>query len=775
MRKFILTFAFLVGGFANSNASIITENNVKLTVGSNPVSILEDPSNGMIHIFCAGIDANNNNVFDEGQDEKPSWWKYNPNGNSTEANMVMEFDNYFVSPFKPSMLTTGGTAIGLPFKCTIDGGNFVGSTKYDIYQAQSLDLIFSKEIPQSEVLHSEYFQDRAITITRVDGNDMITYTDLLTNENTNYNLDGDASDFTFVDLDGDGVMELAVLVDNKKMEFYGIKDEIKLIGDYDLSQLDTYTGSFGNLYSHGKYVYTTIKDSKVFFELTSDMSGNIEIKIVNYPIVNLGDFNSYYKVDDVNSIIASSDYNLAVLDSSFKMPEMHRTSTPTDFVYANENQIYVTGDKTVFIYDITNEPNKDVSQKSFGFFGYQPMDILSFDNNFYSVNLGIDFNFDGKIDENLGDQKPSINKFDLDNPDYIFANNQKQMDLDFPINFPLNTNISSDGDIVLPSGNMAYYYNVNDNKVYDSLDAEMYVSCAFRVLDYLVLGERDMATNKSYVRIKKGDFIDVNKEVGTNVTDLIVYQNASGFGVVSLSEGNFGQADSKINILKLSTMGFGDSKEIVVGTGGSNIVTNADQTKAAIVMNGSHEIHILDLLTDEIIKTFSTGTTGYGGPRDAKFLGDMLYVTTYSNQVLVFNSITGEKVSSVLVDGLTEGLLLTDKYLLATNIDYSNYKPSNRIFAYNLDKISDVKVATPSQQVIRVYPNPVVNDFHLVSDDLAGKNDIAIINNAGKIVATHNGSSNGAIALNADALGLTAGNYTAVINGTRAVRFVVIK
>ncbi|TNE33567.1 T9SS type A sorting domain-containing protein, partial [bacterium] len=577
------------------------------------------------------------------------------------------------------------------------------------------------------------------------------------------------------DLDGDGVKELAVLVDNKKMEFYKIKDEVKLIGDYDLSQLDTYTGAFGNLYSHGKYVYTTIKDSKVFFELTSDMSGNIEIRIVNYPIVNLGDFNSYYKVDDVNSIISSSDYNLAVLDSSYRMPEMHRTSTPTDFVYANENEIYVTGDKTVFIYDITNEPNKDDSQKSFGYFGYQPMDILSFDNNFYSINLGIDFNFDGKIDETVGDQKPSINKFDLDNSNYIFANNQKQMDIDFPINFPLNTNISSDGDIILPSGNMAYYYNVNDNKVYDSLDAEMYVSCAFRVLDYLVLGERDMATNKSYVRIKKGDFIDVNKEVGTNVTDLIVYQNASGFGVVSLSEGNFGQADSKINILKLSIMGFGDSKEIVVGTGGSNIVTNADQTKAAIVMNGSHEIHILDLLTDEIIKTFSTGTTGYGGPRDAKFLGDMLYVTTYSNQVLVFNSITGEKVSSILVDGLTEGLALTDKYLLAANIDYSNYKPSNRIFAYNLDKISDVKVTTPPQQVIRVYPNPVVNDFHLVSDDLAGKNDIAIINSAGKIVATHSGSSNGAIALNADALGLTAGNYTAVINGTRAVRFVVIK
>ncbi|MER3329288.1 MAG: T9SS type A sorting domain-containing protein [Candidatus Kapaibacterium sp.] len=92
-----------------------------------------------------------------------------------------------------------------------------------------------------------------------------------------------------------------------------------------------------------------------------------------------------------------------------------------------------------------------------------------------------------------------------------------------------------------------------------------------------------------------------------------------------------------------------------------------------------------------------------------------------------------------------------------------------------MDKITSVEETAPTQQTIRVYPHPVSNDFHLVSDDLASTNDIAIINSQGKIVATHRGSSNGAIALNADALGLVSGNYTAVINGTRAVRFVVIK
>ncbi|MER3329289.1 MAG: hypothetical protein RIF34_06895, partial [Candidatus Kapaibacterium sp.] len=286
----------------------------------------------------------------------------------------------------------------------------------------------------------------------------------------------------------------------------------------------------------------------------------------------------------------------------------------------------------------------------------------AFEENLYSVNLGIDFNFDGEIDELKGDQKPSINQFDLNNPDYLFANNFNRINLDFPINFPLNTNISSDGDITLPSGNMVHYYNVEDNEIYESFDAGMYVSTAFRVLDYLVLGQRDYANGKSYVRIKKGDFIDVSTEVGANVIDCIVYQNSSGFGVVSLSEGNFGQPDAKINIIKLSTMGISENIAIDAGTGGNSIVANADQSKAAIVMNGSHEIHILNLITGEIDLTFSTGTSGYGGPRDAKFQEDKLYVSTYSNKIIVFDSRTGTQLSSITIDGNSEGMAITDTF-----------------------------------------------------------------------------------------------------------------
>jgi len=772
MKKLILTLTLILSGYAVSQASILTKQPVELEVGSNPVSILENPSDGIVHIFCAGIDANENNTFDEGEDEKPTWWTYNPAGGSVEPTMVKEFDNYFVSPFKPSI---GTGLINITFKSDVMNNEFVGATKFEVYSIANFSLLYGDVVSQSEVLTTNYYSEYAITLTRLNGSDLLSDTDLITDETSSITLSGNIIDFTFVDLDDDGKDEIAILIDNQKLAFYKFGETIQLITEMDLTLLDDYTGKFGHLYAEGNSIYTTFANKGTLLKIITDSEGSTETEVITYSeLGELSNPTSFFPIDNNTSVITNLDNNLIVKDDN-AIEEMHRTTTLTDFVYANETAVYITGEKKVFIYDIESELNIDPSYNSHGFFGYQPLDIFKSNDNFYVLNLGIDFNFDGNLDGMVGDQKPSINQFDLKDPDYLFANNENRINFDFSINFPLNTNISSDGDIALPSGNSVQFYNVIGNEVNESFDAGMYVSTAFRVLDYLVLGQRDYAENKSYIRIIKGDFIDVKTEVGANVIDCIVYQNASGFGVVSVSEGNFGEPDAKINIIKLSTLGIGENTAIDAGTGGNSIVANADQTKAAIVMNGSHEVHILNLLTGEIDLTFSTGTTGFGGPRDAKFSGDRLYVTTYSNQIIMFDANTGDKLSSIMIDGNTEGLAISDNFLLVTNNQYSNYQPSNRIFAYDIDKISNVEEAIPSEQTIRVYPHPVSNDFHLVSDDLAGTNDIAIINSQGKIVATHSGSSNGAIALNVDALGLVAGNYTAVINGTRAVRFVVIK
>jgi len=785
MKKLVLTLALILCGYAISNASILTKQSVELTVGSNPVSILENPSDGMIHIFCAGIDANDNNAFDEGEDEKPSWWTYNPTGSSSEANKVKEFDNYFVSPFKPSI---GTGLISITFKSDEMNNEFVGDTKFEVYSIANLSLLYNDVVSQSEVLTTKYYTDFAITLSRLNGSDLLSYTDIATNETSSIEVDGDITDFTFLDSDDDGTDEVAILVDNKTMAYYKVGTDIELIKEIDLNIINGFTEVIGSITTDGKNIF--LPNPGVIYSINlNSQTNDLEYKenIIERGIVGN---NIYIGVLPNNFTLAATNWHeFNVLDFSKeevsdKFIEIHKTNSQVGLINYINGEVYVadaTTDKStnktsnkILVFDYTNETIKDPTYYDKTFTTFQPLDLMLFDNNLISVNLGFDVNFDGEIILNEGDIYPSIWKNPFEDGNISDRYNEEFV-IKFPINFPLNTNISSDGDITIPSGNSVHYYNVEDNEIYESFDAGMYVSTAFRVLDYLVLGQRDYANGKSYVRIKKGDFIDVSTEVGANVVDCIVYQNNSGFGVVSLSEGNFGQPDAKINIIKLSTMGIGDNTAIDVGTGGNSIVANADQSKAAVVMNGSHEIHILNLITGEIDLTFSTGTSGYGGPRDAKFQDDKLYVSTYSNKILVFDSNNGNQLSSITIDGNSEGIAITDNYLLAANINYSNYQPSNRIFAYDLDKITSVEETKQTQQTIRVYPHPVANDFHLVSDDLAGTNDIAIINSQGKIVATHSGSSKGAIALNADALGLVAGNYTAVINGTRAVRFVVIK
>jgi hypothetical protein len=796
MKKYKLLITFILFGYTITNASILTKQSVELTVGSNPVSILENPSDGMIHIFCAGIDANDNNAFDEGEDERPSWWTYNPTGSSSEANKVKEFDNYFVSPFKPTIDTIKGyTTVILPFAASKTDGVFTSNGFVQGFQTKAFVSAFKVDVRNGEYLYYERQLANTISVVRVNGNDSLIVKNELNNQVDAFELDGDVIEYvTFFDEDDSQYFApLYFNGDSSRIAVYELDKDLNVNFLFDLSGkfTDLKSDSILSYKSLGKRIYALtdsnlfvniieINDTKTGFKAPHNKPVEIE-KVLNNFLLPL--------TEDIH-LVSKKSKDLVVVNlntvTDIGQIEMHHSKFEVGYMYSTVQQVYCASSTSnekksgrISIYDFTNEPNKDAVQIDMGYTGYQPLDFFPYGEHLnyrmYNISLGIDYNFDGIINEEDGDLPPSIWANTIKGWATLLENASLKLNFDFPINFPLNTNISSDGDITIPSGNSVHYYNVEDNEVYESFDAGMYVSTAFRVLDYLVLGQRDYANGKSYVRIKKGDFIDVSTEVGANVVDCIVYQNNSGFGVVSLSEGNFGQPDAKINIIKLSTMGIGDNTAIDVGTGGNSIVANANQTKAAIIMNGSHEIHILNLITGEIDLTFSTGTSGYGGPRDAKFYNDRLYVTTYSNQILVFDANTGEKINSILVDGNTEGLAVDKDYIITANSNYSDYSASNRVLGFKHPIISSVEETEQSNQTIRVYPHPVSNDFHLVSDDLAGTNDIAIINSQGKIVATYSGSSNGAIALNADALGLVAGNYTAVINGIRAVRFVVIK
>lgn len=780
MKKYLIAFAALLCSYGIVNSSVISESFVQYHVGSNVVAVTENPINNVLHIFCAGVDENENGVYDEGTDEKPSWWRIDPNGSSTEPTMVKEFDDYFAEPFVHTTdITKGYATVVLNFAAVIENEVIVKNGYSQGFQMKSFVPAFKIDVDNGEPVIFKQFDTYSVAaINTITNQGTVSVINNESKEEKLVNLNDNIYSAIFVDLESDGTEELAVLTESGIFNFYQITNEAEatLVATYDASSKPQFTGEFGDLYADYGSVYTLFEGANAVLEITADYSGTVNSQITDAewfqnPTV-------YYPLTSEWNIISNSDFE-TIVDSDFIVPEKHRTGFIVENVFKSGNILYLASGNTVKTFTIEDLLNRDSKFDSQIFTGYQPLDIMSDGNEYYVLNLGVDFDFNGVVDAASGDVSSSITKFiGLGQQAFVEGETREIAELPFYLNFPINTNLSFDGIMILPSGNKVYMFDVESETIIDSIDAGMYVTSAFSVLDYLVLGTRDYEEGKSYVRIINDEVgIDVSEEVGPNVIDVTVYQNGSGFGVISVSEGNFNESDATINILKLGFTGITENISIDAGMTGSNVVTNSIQTKAAVVMNGSHEIHIIDLLKAEKSMTFSTGTTGYGGPRDAIFGDKYLYVTTYSNKVLVFDSETGDKVSEYIVDGHSEGILEANAFFYIANNNYSNYKPSSRVVAYNKNpNITNVSSeANDYTSPIRIYPHPVGNEFHMVSDELVGELEIAIIDGQGKIVATHSAVADGEIAMSADELGLVAGNYTAIINGTKAVRFIVIK
>ena len=780
MKKYLIAFAALLCSYGIVNSSVISESFVQYQVGSNVVAVTENPINNVLHIFCAGVDENENGVYDEGTDEKPSWWKVDPMGSSNEPTMVKEFDDYFAKPFVHTTdITKGYATVVLNFAAVVENEVIVKNGYSQGFQMKSFVPAFKIDVDNGEPVIFKQFDTYSVAaINTITNKGTVSVINNESKEEKLVNLNDNIYSAIFVDLKNDGTEELAVLTESGIINFYNIVDEtsISLEWSYDANEEDEFAGSFGNIYTGYGILYTTFEGTNTKLKLS------IESDDTRRVLKSISDWTPNPKIflplNTEYDLFTYDGFDLLVL-GEFSLPEKHRIQHKFDMAYRTENMLYLGYDSVIVTYTIDNDLNRDSKFDSQIFTGYQPLDIMSDGNEYYVLNLGVDFDFNGVVDAASGDVSSSITKFiGLGQQAFVEGETREIAELPFYLNFPINTNLSFDGIMILPSGNKVYMFDVESETIIDSIDAGMYVTSAFSVLDYLVLGTRDYEEGKSYVRIINDEVgIDVSEEVGPNVIDVTVYQNGSGFGVISVSEGNFNESDATINILKLGFTGISENISIDAGMTGSNVVINSLQTKAAVVMNGSHEIHIIDLLKAEKSMTFSTGTTGYGGPRDAIFGDKYLYVTTYSNKVLVFDSETGDKLSEYIVDGHSEGILEANAFFYIANNNYSNYKPNSRVVAYDKNpNITNVRSETNDYtSTIRIYPHPVGNEFHMVSDELVGQLEIAIIDGQGKIVATHSTSADGEVAMSADELGLGAGNYTAIINGTKAVRFIVIK
>lgn len=790
MKYSILIIIIFALGGTLSNGSILTKSDIELKVGSNPVSILENTDNGVISIFCAGVDANKNKIIDEGE-ERPSWWKYNPNEGEPEK--VMDFDSYFVEPFKPgfSIFNDNPTFyIPLAGKSENDIFTVNGILKIIVIESDQISEIDS-EIPNGESLHIGFYVGNAVSVLRKNGKDSIKIKNEKTNLMSSFEIDGDILSFeTFAE---DDYVYLAPLYsdgDSSQFDIISIDEE----GNYEriIEGQKTWTSanSSANYSSYNDKLFLLSENSEYATFYTYDKE-QTAMKVRVWVSEN-GKDNFIAGITDDIQVRSKDSKDIFVTNLEYgdikRVHEMHRAAFEVgymkrvgDYFYCASAENNDWGYGKIAVYNIINKERRDSSLIKQAFVEYNPVGLFDLGthprNETYTVCQGLDNNGNGIIEESDGDTPTTITTHSS-GPNLEVKNRPHRFD--FQLNVPLKSNMTrldhnaADGRIYLPSGNNIYAFNTALQEISDTLVADMYVACVYAYLDYMMIGQRDLVNEKSYIRIIKRKKFYAQEEVGHNVVDCITYKNDSGLGVVSISEGTFGESDSKLNIIKLNSKGVTDNTVLDIGSGAASIVANQDQTEAAVVMHGSHEVHILNLLTGKIIKTIPTETSGFGGPRDAVFHNDILYVTTYSNRVLVLDLVKSEQVGYLKVDGDTEAIITENNFVLVANSKYADKEPNNRLIAYNIDNITNVEL-TQTKQTIRIYPHPVVNDFNIVSDDISGQFYLVIFDGQGKVIATKSGYSSGAIALNIEELGLTTGTYTAIINGIRTVRFVVGK
>lgn len=794
MKNAILIIILFALGATYASGSILTKSEIELKIGSNPVAILENPDTGIISIFCAGVDANENKIIDEGE-EQPSWWKYNPNGSSTEPEKAMDFDRFFVEPFKPSFrFFDDNPTFYIPLAGKSENDTFTenGILKFIILESDQI-LNMDNEIPNGETLHAGFYVGNSVSVIRKSGKDSIYVTNEKTSLKSSFEIDGDILSFeTFAK---DDYVYLAPLYsdgDSSQFDIIRIDEE----GNHDRIVEGQKTWSSASL----KAKFSSYKDKLFLLSENSEYATfytydeeQAAMKVRAWVSENGKKDNYIAGISDDIQVRSKDSKDIFVTNLEYgdikRVHEMHRAAFEVgymkrvgDYFYCASEENNDWGFGKVAVYNIINKERRDSSLINQAFVEYNPVGLFDLGIHpreaTYTVSQGIDYNGNGVFEESDGDIPTTITTHSL-GPSLEEGDIPQRFD--FQLNFPLKSNINrfsssaTDGSIYLPSGKNIYSFNTIYRTISDTLVTDMYVACVYGVLDYMVIGQRDLEEDKSYIRIIKEDQIDVKTEVGHNVVDCIIYQNESGFGVVSISEGTDGESDSKLNIIKLSTQGISDNTVLDIGSEAVSIVANSDQTEAAIVMHGSHEVHILNLLTGEINNTIPTETSGLGGPRDAVFYNNMLYVTTYSNRILVIDLTEGEQVGYLNVDGDTEAIITEHYYLYVTNIKYSDNEPNNRLIVYNIDKITNVEYTKSPEQGIRVYPNPVVDDFHIVSDNKTGTYDIVIFDEQGRVVAKKKHNNTAEIELNTKTLGLSSGTYTAVINNKKTVRFVVVR
>ncbi|MCX7735135.1 MAG: T9SS type A sorting domain-containing protein [Candidatus Kapabacteria bacterium] len=415
--------------------------------------------------------------------------------------------------------------------------------------------------------------------------------------------------------------------------------------------------------------------------------------------------------------------------------------------------------------------------------GKQPVGFIYDDMN-KTINIfcaGYDANFDGaKGDE---DKSPSWWQASLIEP-----NNPESKIIEEPylvkefefgsFQFPFRPGYSYPM-IYYSSNNIIETYNIgNAEKVANDLPG-ISSSAITANKNYLLISHRPSFTEPGYVHIfdlTKNLFIDT-LNAGVNVQQTFFYKNEK---IIVLNEGDFGAANSSVQIFKKNGEKYELEKNIITGDGSNHITIVNDIL--IVTNNASHDLTIIDLTKNEILKKIKLPTEGFSGPRETIYSPKLnqIITSTYNGKVYVHN-FEGDLLETIETEGNPEGLLLIESpvplLFVANEFIKESYEPNSSFQIFSNKVLSKDEISNNKPEFIL---NSFTNTIEINNTDFQNNYlSIMIFNSLGKLIHKEQKIlSEIKISIDLSSLNLANGSYFLIIQDnfiTHSYPFILAK
>jgi hypothetical protein len=248
-------------------------------------------------------------------------------------------------------------------------------------------------------------------------------------------------------------------------------------------------------------------------------------------------------------------------------------------------------------------------------------------------------------------------------------------------------------------------------------------------------------------------------------------------GLAILNEGIFGTSTSTVQIID------GNQNTVInVGDTGNHIFFSPFRYRLIVTVNGSHQVHIIELVNGkQITRTIPTNTSGFNGPRESVLIGNTLYVTTYASDVRMFDITTGAELGRLNPRGKPEGIAaLGNSIVVANAFESGGFASATSVVVLNPS--TSVKNTFDGDARVSLFPNPTRDrtTIRIQGEKAFSENAVfTLVNPLGKTIATltaHNTSASTMESeFSAEELGLAQGMYFVQIRTAQGMTAVPVQ